>query len=41
MNSMINDGKLAAYCRDRHAKRFLTSTVDPWHKIYYSRTLVR
>ena len=41
MNSIINGGKLAAYCRDRHGKRFLTFTIYPEHKIYYSRTFAR
>jgi hypothetical protein len=29
MNDMINGGKLAAYRRDRHGKRFLTFTIYP------------
>ena len=37
MNSIINDGKLAARYRDKHRKRFLTSTIYPDYKMSYSR----
>jgi hypothetical protein len=29
MDNIINGGKLAAYCRDRHGKRLLTFTIYP------------